>query len=260
MRVLAFALLLLALLLWMAARSVYFPLRYPGGDWAAKERLGAADVFPRASDGVRLHAWFAGSAAAPWATLHLHGNAGNISYRSAAARDILAAGSAVLLLEYRGYGRSEGRPSERGLYRDADAGYAYLREAGFAPERIVIYGESLGTAVAVDLASREPCGGMVLEAPFPSARAVAHRMLPFLGPLLTWGFDTNAKITAVHAPLLVFTGERDEVIAPGLQQRVFDRANEPKHLVRLAGAGHNDMHASGELARRLKAFYAGLRP
>jgi fermentation-respiration switch protein FrsA (DUF1100 family) len=255
-----FALLLYALLAWVASRTLYFPVRYPGGDWERKYVLGAEDVFLTASDGVRLHGWLVRSTGTRWMTLHLHGNGGNITHRILSARNILEAGSSVFLLDYRGYGRSAGRPTESGLFRDADAAYDYLVANGYAPERIIVHGESLGTAVASELASRRRCAGLILEAPFPSARAVAGRVLPLIGPLLIWGFDTKSRVSRLQIPLLVIHGDRDEVIAYELGRDVFAAAREPKWMWTIPGATHNDMHAlaGAEFARRLRVFYDAL--
>jgi fermentation-respiration switch protein FrsA (DUF1100 family) len=246
------------LLHWLAIRSVYYPSRFPAGDWAARDRIGAAEVWLRTSDGVRLHAWWVERPSAPVATLYLHGNAGNITHRGAFAELITEAGSSVLLLDYRGYGRSTGHPTEAGLYRDADAGYEWLRARGIAPGRIVVHGESLGTAVAVDLASRRECAGVVLASPFPSARAVAGRVLPLVGPLLVWGFDSKRKITGVRAPLLFIHGDRDEVIDTTLGRELFDAAPQPKQFWLVPGAGHNDLldEAGIEFGLRLRRFYS----
>jgi fermentation-respiration switch protein FrsA (DUF1100 family) len=191
-------------------------------------------------------------------TLFLHGNAGNVTDRFTHMREIAAAGSSVLVIDYRGYGRSEGRPTERGLYRDADAAYDELIKRGHAPRTIVVHGESLGTAVAVDLASRRPCGGVVLESPFTSARDVAATVIPVVGPMLVFGFDSRAKIRPVTAPLLIIQGDRDEIIPPRLGRALFEAAPEPKSLWVVHGAGHNDLvETSGaEYRRRLAYFYA----
>ena len=175
-------------------------------------------------------------------------------------QEITAAGSSVLILDYRGYGKSDGGPSEGGLYRDADAGYRYLIDAGRGAGNIVLHGESLGTAVAVDLAARHECGGVVLEAPFTSAREVASRALPLIGPLITWGFDSKSKMPRVHAPVLVIHGTSDEVIPFELGQALFAAAREPKSFWAVKGSGHNDIveTAGGDYRQRLAAFYAGL--
>jgi fermentation-respiration switch protein FrsA (DUF1100 family) len=247
-------------LVFAAAKSVYYPMRFPAGDWRAQSALGAEDVWLRASDGTKLHAWWIARPGAKWATLHLHGNAGNITPRDLSAATITGAGSSVLLLDYRGYGKSEGRPTEAGLYRDAVAGYEWLLAKGHKPAQIILHGESLGSAVAVELASRKPCGGVVLEAPFTSARAVAHRVLPFVGPLLVWGFDTKSRMERVRAPVLVIHGDADDIIAYDLGKQVFAAAREPKSLWTVEGATHNDLHISGraQFAKRLADFYASL--
>ena len=249
-------------LLWfLAGRSVYFPFKYPQGQWDLQPVLGAEDAWIEASDGVKLHGWWIGRPDAAVTTLHLHGNGGNITHRAAIAREIVRAGSSILLLDYRGYGRSEGRPSEAGLYRDSDAAYDYLIAKGVRPDRLVIHGESLGSAVAVDLAVRKPSAGLVLEAPFTSARAVAARVLPGLGPWLIGGFDSKSKIQKVRVPLLLIHGDRDEVIDYELGRELFEAAPEPKRFWSVEGARHNDLlHTSGdEYRRRLAEFYSSLQ-
>lgn len=240
----------------------FHPAAYPDGWWDLADRLGAEDVSLEAVDGVRLHAWrvpAAGEAAAA-TTLFLHGNAGNLTHRIAHIEAIARAGSDLLILDYRGYGKSEGSPSEEGLYRDAAAAYDWLVESGAPADRIVCHGESLGTAVAADLATRRPCAGVILEAPFPSRAAVAARVLPVLGPLLARGFDTAAKLATIEAPVLVVHGTADGVIPHSLGRETFAAAREPKELWSLPGAGHNDIveRAGAEYGRRLRAFYRGL--
>jgi fermentation-respiration switch protein FrsA (DUF1100 family) len=213
-----------------------------------------------AADSTKLHAWWIPKPGSKLATLHLHGNAGNITHRDLTASAILQAGSSVFLLDYRGYGKSEGRPTETGLYQDADAAYDWLLSNGYTPSRIIVHGESLGTAVAAELASRRGCAGIVLEAPFSSARAVAHRVVPFVGPLLVWGYDTKSRIQKVHAPVFVIHGEQDEIIAYELGKEVFAAAPEPKRFWSIEAATHNDLHIVGptEFSRRLSEFYASL--
>ncbi len=245
----------------LANRSIYYPLRYPEGYWEMKPRLGAVDVELKTRDGVRLHAWWVAPLEARLATLYLHGNGGNLTHRIHRIRAITAAGSALLILDYRGYGKSEGRPTEKGLYADAEAGYRRLAGLGYDPRHIVVHGESLGTAVAVDLAARLPCGGVILEAPFTSARDVAARVLPLLGPLVIRSYDSRGKIGRLRAPLLVIHGDRDEVIPFEMGRALFAAAPEPKAFWAVAGAGHNDLAetAGPEYAARLRTFYQGLR-
>lgn len=245
------------LLVFLASRSVYFPMKYPQGFWDVQRQLGAQDVWLKTADGTRIHCWWIKREGARVATLFLHGNAGNITHRYPAMQAITAAGSSILMLDYRGYGRSEGRPSERGLYRDADAGYEFLTQSGYGSGQIIVHGESLGTAAAIDLASRKPCAGVVLEAPFTSARDVAASVLPVLGPMLVWGLDSRSKIGRIHAPMLFLQGDQDEVIPPRLGQALFAAAPEPKSFWVIAGAGHNDIleSAGPQYRQRLQAFY-----
>jgi hypothetical protein len=233
---------------------------YPGGDWGRAARIGAEKVRLRSSDGVELSGWWKPVAGAKLATLFLHGNAGNVTHRAEAMEEIAAAGSSVFVLDYRGYGRSTGSPGESGLYRDAEAAYQWLIGRGFAGHFIVLHGESLGTAVAADLASRLPSAGLILEAPFPSARSVAEKILPVVGPLVTWGFDTQAKLARVHVPVLVIHGDRDEIIDPHLGLRVFAAAGQPKRIWVVHGAGHNDIVETAGPAYRenLAAFHLSL--
>jgi uncharacterized protein len=244
--------------LYLAAnRAVYYPMRYPNGWWQAQAQVAATDVWLRASDGVKLHAWWIEPPGARIATLFLHGNAGNITHRVTHIQEIAAAGSSVLMLDYRGYGKSEGRPTEHGLYADAEAGYEYLRSLG---KPIVAHGESLGTAVAVDLAAKRPCAGVVLEAPFPSARAMAAKMLPVIGPLLIFSYNSASKIQRVRAPLLFIHGDRDSIVPLELGRALFNAAREPKAFWIVPGADHNDLvEAAGPQYReRLREFYAAL--
>ena len=249
------------LLCFWASRAIYFPARHPEGFWDLQQQLGASDVWLRAADGVRIHGWWIPTRDARIATLFLHGNAGNLTHRAPHVLEITAAGSSVLLLDYRGYGRSEGRPTEQGLYLDAEAGYRWLVSSGHSPQTVVAHGESLGTAVAVDLAARHRCGGLVLEAPFTSARDVAGRVLPVIGPLITWGLDSKRKIPKVRAPVLIIHGTRDEVIPFDLGKALFAAARPPKWFWAVEGAGHNDIveTAGASYRSRLADFYAGLQ-
>jgi fermentation-respiration switch protein FrsA (DUF1100 family) len=190
----------------------------------------------------------------------LHGNAGNLTHRFLPIREITAAGSSVLMLDYRGYGKSGGSPSEHGLYADAQTAYLYLLNHGYSAQHIVLQGESLGTAVAVDLASRKACAGVVLEAAFTSGSDVANTVLPFVGPLVFRGFDSKSKIAKIRAPLLFFHGDNDEIIPLKLGRSLFEAAPEPKSFIEIPGAGHNDLveTAGSTYRERLHEFYGRL--
>ncbi len=210
------------------------------------------DAWFTAEDGVRLHGWFvpaAASASAAPTLLWLHGNAGNVGDRLEPLSLLhQRLGLACLLFDYRGYGQSESSPSEEGLYRDARAALAYLRRhPGVRPDRIVYLGQSLGSAVAVELASREAPQGLILEAPFTSVRGLGKFLFPYLpvNLLVRNQFDSLGRISRVRAPLLVLHGARDEVV-PFLQgEALFLAANEPKAFVRIPEGGHNDLPLAG---------------
>ncbi|MFL6414662.1 MAG: alpha/beta hydrolase [Bryobacteraceae bacterium] len=241
---------------------LYYPMRYPDGDWSSQQQAGAEDVWLTSRDGLKLNAWWFPEPAARYATLFLHGNAGNVTHRVDHALAAKQAGSAMLVLDYRGYGKSEGRPSERGLYQDADAGYEELIRRGYPAERIILHGESLGTAVATELASRRACAALILEAPLASLSRMAGQVIPIVGPVLARGFDTERRIQAIHVPLLVIHGDADEIV-PFVQGRaVYQNANEPKSFWRVTGAGHNNLLlvAGSEYPNQLRAFYASIGP
>jgi uncharacterized protein len=181
------------------SRLVFFP-NFPNrlaGDWKPAN-LPVQDAWLM-SDDVKLHAWWIPSENAKFTFLAFHGNAGNIALRSDVYLFLHDTPANVLAVEYRGYGRSDGSPSEKGLYRDADAGFQYLvREKAIAPSTIVSFGQSLGTAVATNLAANAPVGALVLEAPFPSATAVARRTFWFLpGVGLMVAGQLNTKESSV---------------------------------------------------------------
>lgn len=245
---------------YLANRAVYYPSKYPEGYWELQHAAGASDAWIETSDRVRIHGWWVHLDGSRLVTLFLHGNAGNITNRTPRIQEIIAAGSSVLMLDYRGYGKSNGRPSEQGLYRDSEAGYIYLLGKGYRPEQIILHGESLGTAVAIDLASRRPCAALILEAPFTSASDVAGTVLPFLGPLLVRSFNSLPKIRWIRVPKLFMQGDRDEVIPLRLGQELFAAAQGSKTFWIVPGAGHNDIleTAGAEYRQRLSAFYQSL--
>ena len=202
----------------------------------------AEDVFLETQDAVRIHAYWLPAAGAERALLFLHGNGGNASHRLPNAALLQRLGVHVLLLDYRGYGISEGKATEAGVYADARAGLAHLIEVrGIPDERIVVFGRSLGGAVAVDLAQDRVLAGIILESTFTSIPDVVDSIFgSAVASLAGRRFDSAAKIERVRAPLLFFHGDRDEVVAYPLGQRLFELAPEPKQFETLRGAGHND--------------------
>jgi fermentation-respiration switch protein FrsA (DUF1100 family) len=225
---------------------IYFPDRRPGGR-PVDYGLAAEEVSPRAGDGVRLHGWWLhgeGTRALVW----FHGNAGNAGHRLERARRFVAElGLDVALVDYRGYGQSGGVPGESGLYLDGRAVYEVATGRGFAPEQIILLGESLGAAVAVDVGAERAVGAVVLEAPFASLRALARAHYPLVPPFLVRSrFDNAAKIGRVAAPKLFLQAERDEVVPPAQTRRLYDLAPAPKTYVVVPGATHNTIWRQGD--------------
>lgn len=202
-------------------------------------------------DGIRLTSWYRAAQGGQPTMIYFHGNGGNIAGRAFKARPYLDAGFGLLMLEYRGYGGNSGEPSEQGLYADGRAGLEFLNREGMAPGRWVLYGESLGTGVAVQLAmeqaARTPVGAVVLESPFTTMGDAAAIHYPFVPvrTLLKDRYDSISKIGKIRAPVFIFQGENDSVISPKLGKRLFQAAREPKEGRWIPGAGHNNLHEFG---------------
>jgi pimeloyl-ACP methyl ester carboxylesterase len=219
------------------------------------------EVWLEAGDGVRIHGWWVPSASPRrrGTLLFLHGNAGNIAGRARLARDLAAAGLDVFLLDYRGYGRSEGRPSEEGLYLDAGAAYLHLREErGVTAGELVVAGHSLGGAVAAHLASSRSVGATVVTASFTDLADAARAVYPWLPDAwFRWSpspFATVRRMARLDAPVLVGRGAADRLI-PGEQVRaLYEAAPEPRRWVEIPGAGHGDLWLDGAFIRELLDF------
>lgn len=209
------------------------------------------DVWLRTADGLRVHAWFVpGDSAITW--LWFHGNGGNLSTRLENLRRLHARlGVSVLLVSYRGYGLSEGVPSEEGTYEDARASLRHLLERpGVDNNRIVYFGRSLGGAVAAKLATERPPTALVLESSFPSLARLAPRHFPWLGlpvlrRLLPFNYGTAGHLKAVRAPVLIMHGGQDDIVPIQFGREVFQAAREPKEWHEVQGAGHNDVEVVG---------------
>jgi fermentation-respiration switch protein FrsA (DUF1100 family) len=245
----------------MEPRFIYYPVRQIG---MTPDRLGLPyeDIYLTTADGVRINGWFLAAERGGPTVLFLHGNGGNISFSLEKLSILRQLGADVFIIDYRGYGRSQGEPTERGTYRDADAAYRYLvRQRGVDPRRLVVYGESLGAAVAVDLASRERTGGVVLEGGFTSVVDVGRAVFPFLPVrwLVRDRYDTLSKIGRIRAPLLILHAASDEFLAMDHAHKLLAEAHPPKRLVELRG-GHNDAFLVSNDAYRaaLRTYFASL--
>ena len=236
------AALILAVVMWsrLVESMIFHPA--PGADLRpAQVGLVGEDVAIETEDGVRIHGFWLPAEGATRALLFLHGNAGNASHRLPNAAELVALGVDVLLLDYRGYGLSDGSPSEEGVYADARAALAHLQEEqGYAPDRIVVFGRSLGGAVAVDLAQDRDLAGLIVESTFTSVAGMASRIMPMAAPFVRGRFDSASKIARVRAPQLFFHGDRDEIVPFALGQELYERATGEKAFETIEGAGHND--------------------
>jgi hypothetical protein len=226
-------------------RFIYFPSRYPEGSWERARRgpVPIEDVWLAASDGVRLHAWFVRGAAPTVTILFFHGNAGNVSDRLDWLIEVAGLPADVLALDYRGYGRSEGRPSEAGLYQDAEAAYRWLtEERRVPPARLVLYGKSLGGGPACELAARRPARALILQSTFTNVPDMARVALPFMPrALVRTRFDNLAKVARITVPTLIVHSRDDEMIPFAMAERLHGAAAGPKRLAAFRGAGHNEL-------------------
>jgi len=220
--------------------SIFFPMK---GIPAMTEHAAAhEDVFLVTADGKKLHGWFVPASASKGATptvLFLHGNAGNIGHRWEKIRILHDLGVSVFIFDYRGYGQSEGKPSEAGIYKDTDAAYTYLVRRGITQEKIIVYGESIGGAFAIDLAVRKSVKALIVEDTFTSIPAMIRRTMPFIPTVvLATRLDSLSKIEKVRVPKLIFHSIDDEIIPFEMGKALFAAATEPKWFVQLRG-GHN---------------------
>lgn len=222
-------------------KLIFFPSREIGqtpADW----RLAYEDVFIDVTPAERIHAWYFPVDTSANTIVLCHGNAGNIVNRIESAAYWVSLGANVLLFDYRGYGRSDGQPGEEECYEDALAALGWLQESkGTSLESIVLFGRSLGGAVAVEAATRVPCAGLVVESSFTSAADMGRRMYPFLpiGLLIRYRFDSLSKIGRVSCPVLITHSPQDEIVPYDMGESLFEAAPAPKRFVELSG-GHND--------------------
>lgn len=220
-------------------RSLYFPMQdielVPNAVGLSYE-----DIYLDTDDGVKLNAWLVPAKDSKFTILFCHGNAGNISHRIEKILLLNKLGLDVLIFDYRGYGRSSGSPSEQGFYRDVEAVYSFLvSKRNVSPDRIISYGESLGGAVAVDLASRRKTRALIVEATFSSAKDVARTVYPFLPTFLVSSkFDSARKIKKISIPKLIIHSQNDEIIPFSQSKKLFTVSKEPKRHLVLIG-GHN---------------------
>lgn len=233
-------------------RSLYFPMKdieFVPSDAG----LNYEDVYLDTSDGVKLNAWLIPAADSKYTLLFCHGNAGNISHRIEKTLILNKLRLDVFIFDYRGYGKSSGRPSEQGLYKDVQAAYNYLvSKRKVLPEHIILYGESLGGAAAIDLASKNDVKAVITECTFSSTHDVARAVYPFLPTFfLSSKFDSASRIKGIAVPKLIIHSQNDEIIPFKQSVKLFDASPEPKKHLVLKGS-HNtcfldskDLYVSG---------------
>jgi fermentation-respiration switch protein FrsA (DUF1100 family) len=257
------ACLLFVTVLWSQQRRLIY---FPSGAVPEPGAVGLDDataVSFETADGLPLRGWFVSRTETPeFAVIVFNGNAGNRGHRAPLANALARANLAVLLFDYRGFGGNPGSPSEEGLRNDARAAREFLvNRAGSAP--LVYFGESLGTALAVEMAIDHPPAAVILRSPFTSLIDVGRHHYAFLPVrwLLRDRFDTIARIGRVTAPLLVIAGDNDHIVPMAHSRRLFEAAGDPKSLLIIGGAGHNDLSllAGREMIDGMLLFLRGLR-
>ena len=238
---------------WIEWNLTFHPVRSAAGESWVLPR-GAEQTWLQTADGVRLNGWFFKSARqrSLATVIYFHGNSGNISDVGWFGEELRDRGFDVLLIDYRGYGRSEGEMvDEQGVYADADAAYRYVVEQREVhPDNVVLYGQSLGTTAAVDLASRKPCGALIIESGLSSATDMASNYLPWLPRWLHFlgrnRFDSARKLSLVSCPVLIAHGDPDPIIPTEQAGKLFAAAHEPRKLMLFPGAGHNVFGSQGD--------------
>jgi len=250
------AILLKLLVLWLQPRMAFYAVP---GPTPAPPPFSSFEV--TTADGVKISGWTTPLAGQSPVLVYFCGNAGNLADRTELLTSVAAGSCEIVAFNYRGAGESQGRPSEIGVYRDADAVYDYLtRDRGVSPDRLVFWGHSIGGAVATELATRKPCAGLVLESTFRSARVMARRMMPLLpvGLLLSYRFDNEGNIARIRYPILFIHGTQDDMIPKADSEYLYALSKSVKELWLVDGAGHNDIHdtARDEFRTRLCSFAA----
>lgn len=208
---------------------------------------GVEEVWLETSDGAKVLAWYGPAAPGQPTILYVHGNAGSLSTRSERIARYLADGRGMFMMTWRGYGGSTGAPSEAGNVADAKLAYDTLVARGVSPDDIIIYGESIGTGVAIQVAAERKVAGVILDAPYTSIVDVAVRAYPYLPvrPFLLDRYESLRQLSEVMSPLLVIHGERDRIIPVEMGRAVYAAARGPKRIVTFPEAGHSDHHLYG---------------
>ena len=243
---------ILVLLYALQSRLIFYPgVLKP--DFRFAPGTNGEEIVLTTADGERISALFFGNRSQE-VILYFHGNAGDLSGWQFVAEDFTTQGYNFMIIDYRGYGKSSGNLSENGLYLDAEAAFDFLVKEGFDPARILLYGRSIGTGVAVDLAAKRTCKGLILEAPYISLPKLANEKLPFFFPslLLKYRFDNINKINRVKCPVIFLHGSDDTLIPPSHSAKLFEKFTGKKKLIIVDRGSHNDLSAFRQYEEFLK--------
>lgn len=192
-------------------------------------------------DNLNLESWYKPAENNKPTVVYLHGNGGHLGYRAQFARYFLNEGMGVLLLEYRGYGGNPGKPSEKGLYKDAKAAIKFLNVQNIPNEQIILFGESLGVGVATYLASQTNFCAIILQSPYTNLQALARYHYPLIFAVMRDTYDSQSRIQQIKSPILMTHGLNDIVIPYKIGKQLFDKANEPKQWLEFPYKGHNNL-------------------
>lgn len=244
-------------------RTIFYPAK--GIEYSPKEfDLDFEEVFFKTVDNVEINGWFIpakdSSKAYGYTILFCHGNAGNISHRIEKIKLFSELGCSVFIFDYRGYGKSRGFPSEKGMYLDCQGAYDYLLSRKIAAEQIIGYGESLGGAVIIDLVSKNKLKSLIIESSFTSAKDMAKIIYPFLPSyLLSLRLDAASKIKFINIPKLIIHSKNDEIVPYKIGMKLYDEAAVPKEFLEVRG-GHNSCFYESEdiIKAKIADFLRGL--
>ncbi len=246
---------------YLQSKSVFFPYKELEGDPSLME-LTFEDVFLKTADNVDIHGWFIPYPGSEFTMLYCHGNAGNITTRLDKLLTMHQLRINVLAIDYRGYGRSKGVPTESGVYLDAESAYDYLiHKLNLDPGRVVLYGESLGGAVIIDLASKVEVGALVLEGTFSSGKDIGKKFYPFIPKIFIPNlFDSLNKIKKINKPKLFIHSNIDEVIPFDLGKKLYEASPEPKKLFPIKGThGTAFVESQYETSKEIARFIENLK-
>lgn len=252
--------LVIAYIRYIEKRTIFYPTKEI--ELFPKEAgLDFEDIFFKTKDSLELNGWFLPYPDSAQTILFCHGNAGNISHRLEKLKFFHELGINIFIFDYRGYGRSKGRPSEKGLYLDVEAAYNYLLSSKIPAEQIIGYGESLGSSAVIDLAYNHRVKGLIVEGAISNAKDMVEFIYPFLPPqVISSRFDSANKIKSIDIPKLIIHSINDEIVPYRLGRKLYDNARPPKDFLQIHG-GHNTAFFESEdiLREKIRHFINQLK-